>query len=173
MKNELSYQKLLETAKKIGVPTKKVLDIVYFLINSPIKNEDLIRKVGIAKNPLNQIKKHLARYLEPTSKLTVVKNEFKSKFQKIFPKSYKLEESLFSFLKANQSYQELFSFVNLTKKYRPLPLREFDQFYTTEEMVVQRVLLMDFFADIKGKRILFLGDDDFISLPVAFLKKKQ
>lgn len=173
MKVNLLYQKLQEAAKKIGVPTKKVFDMVYFLIDSPIKNEDLIRKVGIARNPLNQIKKHLTYYLKPPSKLTILKNEFKSRFQKIFPKNYQLEESLFSFLKTNQRYQEVYNFINLIKKYRPSPLREFDQFHATEETVVYRVLLMDFFADIEGKRILFLGDDDFTSLSAAFLKKRS
>lgn len=173
MKNNLYYQKLLAAAKKIGIPTKKILDMIYFLVDGSIKNEDLVRKVGIGKNPLNQIKKELAMYLQPASKLTNLKNDFKNEFKKIFSKDYQPEESFFSLLKTSESYQKVHHFINSITKYRPPPLRDFDQFQATEETVALRVALMDFFADIEGKRILFLGDDDFTSLTAAFFKKDK
>jgi len=50
---------------------------------------------------------------------------------------------------------------------RPNPKREFDQFYATSETVAKRVTLFSQKDDLKGRRILFLGDDDLDSLAVA------
>jgi hypothetical protein len=50
---------------------------------------------------------------------------------------------------------------------RSKPKRQFDQFYSTIDTAIKRSALMNSQADIKNKRILFLGDDDFTSIPVS------
>ncbi|MCS7092314.1 MAG: bis-aminopropyl spermidine synthase family protein [Patescibacteria group bacterium] len=55
----------------------------------------------------------------------------------------------------------------------PYPKRNYDQFTATIETTVKRVALLDFLGDVKGKRILFLGDDDFTSVAIANFKLAQ
>jgi S-adenosylmethionine/arginine decarboxylase-like enzyme len=50
---------------------------------------------------------------------------------------------------------------------RPKPKREFDQFLATAETVAKRVTKFEERDDLRGRRILFLGDDDLDSLAVA------
>ena len=50
---------------------------------------------------------------------------------------------------------------------RPKPKREYDQFYATAETVARRVTKFSERDDLRGRRILFLGDDDLDSLAVA------
>lgn len=64
---------------------------------------------------------------------------------------------------------------NLKKLYenyksdRPLPDRNLDQFWATEETVIRRVLALGSIPDISQKKILFLGDDDLTSLAFCYL----
>lgn len=58
-------------------------------------------------------------------------------------------------------------------KQREKANRELDQFYATPETVARRASLMNYFEDIGGKRILFLGDDDLTSFAIASLGKAK
>ncbi len=53
---------------------------------------------------------------------------------------------------------------------RPKPLPWLDQAHGTPETALQRALYMLEKGDIEGRRIMFLGDDDFTSIAVAMLK---
>jgi predicted methyltransferase len=60
--------------------------------------------------------------------------------------------------------------LSLLKKYqssRPLPRRNLDQFYATPETTAKRAALLQQNGDIRGKRLLFLGDDDLVSIAAA------
>lgn len=54
---------------------------------------------------------------------------------------------------------------------RPLPLREFDQIYMKAgDMVVQTALIAQRFA---GRKLVFIGDGDSISLSIAYLVQQK
>ncbi len=53
---------------------------------------------------------------------------------------------------------------------RPKPLPWLDQAHATPETALQRALYMLEKGDVEGRRIIFLGDDDFTSIAVAMLR---
>jgi predicted methyltransferase len=52
---------------------------------------------------------------------------------------------------------------------RPIPKREYDQFYTTEDTQVKRIKLISESHDLEHTSILFLGDDDLTSVCLGIL----
>lgn len=56
---------------------------------------------------------------------------------------------------------------------RPKAIQEYDQGYVAPEITLARVALMDSYGDLKGKRILILGDDDLVSLAIGLTKKAK
>jgi hypothetical protein len=166
MNNDL-YNDLLNSAKSIGLPLKKILDFLYLIKNGDkINNNLLLVQLGVSKNVLNQVKKQLSDLLEPVSQDTQLKNNVISNVQELFNDNYLMENSLWSFLE-DTKYSEN---IKLLKKYspeKPNPKRNYDQFFALPETVAKRAALMDFLGDIKNKKILFLGDDDYTALTVA------
>ncbi len=55
-------------------------------------------------------------------------------------------------------------------KSRPEAVQQFDQGYVTEETTLHRVAFMWARGDLEGKEILFLGDDDLVSIAAALTK---
>ncbi|OGI32637.1 hypothetical protein A2188_00710 [Candidatus Woesebacteria bacterium RIFOXYA1_FULL_43_9] len=162
MITEKRYKHLLKISKKTGLPIKKVSDFLFLIKNgNPIENNDLIRKLGVSRNVMNQVKELLAPILMPASAYTQIKDEALESVKSVFECEYEIESSLLN-LATGISQEEL-----LQK--RLAPLRKYDQFTATSETVVKRAKLMNFLGDVKGKRILFLGDDDFTSILVAGL----
>lgn len=54
------YSEFLEISKQTGVPIKKVLDIFWYLSRvESIENNELVRRVGVSRNALNQVKKSI------------------------------------------------------------------------------------------------------------------
>jgi len=135
------YKKIVEVSKKVGVPVKNILEIFENLNNNPkIDNNILLKKTGIAKNALNQIKKEFEDYLMPASNFTELKSDKAKEVQQLF------------------------------KIKRLPPKRNYDQFIATNKTINKRVRLLDKEADIRDKKILFLGDDDMTSVAVAMLQ---
>lgn len=56
---------------------------------------------------------------------------------------------------------------------RPRPLQKYDQAFVTCETAFARVAIMDHYGDIKGRRILLIGDDDLISIAIGLLGKAK
>jgi len=75
-------------------------------------------------------------------------------------------------LKGGQ-FKETVNLLQNIKKKRPLPKREYDQFTATPETTARRASLLSFFGDVKGKKLLFLGDDDFTSIATASLREAE
>lgn len=63
-------------------------------------------------------------------------------------------------------YDSYRRFVELQRS-RPSPLRQFDQAYVTPEVVFCRVALADSRGDLRGSRVVVLGDDDLTGLALA------
>lgn len=165
-KNSL-YITIFDISKKTGVPVKKIQDMLFALHNlKSVNNNQLIRTTGVSRNALNQIKLYLSKYLKSSSSITEL-NENSEDIKSMFlDQEYAPEEKLFSLLE-DEKYRKNLKFLNTIQKLKPLPLRDFDQFTATIETTAKRASLLNFFADIREKRILFLGDDDFSSIATA------
>ncbi|OGM11032.1 hypothetical protein A2Z22_04175 [Candidatus Woesebacteria bacterium RBG_16_34_12] len=167
MEAELLYKNILKLSFQTGVPVKKILDFLFVLKNGEkIENEELIKKLGLSKNILNYIKKNLYYLLTPTSETTQISKDKLVLVQKLFKENISNEENLLADLEGSD-YKNILEILEKNKKYRLKPLRKYDQFTADLPTVAKRVSLMNFFSDIKGKRILFLGDDDFTSMACA------
>lgn len=172
-KKEKIYAKFLEVSKRTGVPIKKVLDIFWHLTkDGSVENSELLRRVGISKRVLNQVKKALSSYLRPTTRETALRGETVEEVSSLYGSDYLIEEALLSAIEGN-TYTQSIKLLVRYKERRPTPRREYDQFTATIETTAKRVSLLNFLGDVKGKRILFLGDDDFTSVPTADLRSAQ
>lgn len=156
------YSQLLKISKEVGIPVKKILDVLFVLKDGEaVENNELIRRVGISKNVINQVKEMLGSLLQPVSSNTRVKRESLEQINTTLGDNYIPEENLLYF-ECNKTSGSLL-------ERRVIPLREYDQFTATAETVFKRAGLLNFFCDIRGKKILFLGDNDFTSIAVATL----
>ncbi|KKR10777.1 MAG: hypothetical protein UT38_C0007G0032 [Microgenomates group bacterium GW2011_GWA2_39_19] len=135
--NNLNYRKLLDISQNTGLPVKKILDLLFIIKQG--KKDALEEKTGISKNVLSLVLPCLAN------------------IQVEFDANYKTEEELFCVP------GDVVKITSALQKYnRPEPKREYDQFMATLETTAKRVALMNFFEDIRDKRLLFLGDDDLM-----------
>src|SRR3989344_5993346 len=162
--NIIDYNLLLNTSKKIGVPVKKIVDLLTILSDTEIENNQLVIKTGISKNVLNQIKKELQSLFKPTSTVTALSEKGRNDSKNF--KEQKKEEEMWNVLKDNK-YFEITSLFESFQELRPSPKRNLDQFTATIETTVTRGALLNFFGDVRGKNILFLGDDDLTSISTA------
>lgn len=161
------YSDFLKVSKQTGVPMKKILDLFFMLRSGePVENNVLLQRVGVSRNVLGQIKGALSSFLQPVSKNTVLKPEAVKDVQGLYEQSYRVEESLWLPIEDDR-FQETVELIVNCQKFRPVPKREFDQFLATPETTARRASLLNFFGDIRGKRLLFLGDDDLTSLAIA------
>lgn len=168
------YSKFLEVSKQTGVPVKKLLDMFWYLsIGRSINNNELVRKIGVSKNALNQIKKSLSVYLNPSSKETSLKLKTAEKVGELYDNDYLTEENLLAILVNSDIYKQSIELLSRFKDKRPTSKRNYDQFTATVETSARRVALFDFLGDLKGKQVLFLGDDDFTSVVTANTKLTQ
>lgn len=162
---------LLKISKQLGLPVKKVMDMLWVLKSNGIENNQLVRRIGVSRNVINQVKEGLEDLLEPASGETALNDRGRGVVGELFSSSYEPEESMWTFLEGNRQFDKV---VNLLKGYKNLraePKREYDQFTATIETTARRAILLNFFEDIAGKRILFLGDDDFTSVAVSHIGK--
>jgi predicted methyltransferase len=168
------YSILLQISKETGVPVKKIQDMLYILSSGkPVDNTMLIQDLGVSRNALNQVKLLLSKYLKDPSKYTQLNAEGEKEIKNMFFGSgYLTEESLFNLLE-NQQHKENVEFLRSVENLRPNPNREYDQFIATVETVAKRGAILQFMGDIEGKRVLFLGDDDFTSIAIAKYKKAE
>ncbi|MFX0182799.1 MAG: adenosylmethionine decarboxylase [Candidatus Hodarchaeota archaeon] len=75
-----------------------------------------------------------------------------------------------SSIKISKRYLDFFSPVIDYLKQRPPPEYKYDQSRSTPETVLKRTLLMLKNGDVEGKRLVILGDDDGVSMALAFLQ---
>jgi predicted methyltransferase len=168
------YSEFLEVSKRTGVPVKQVLDVFWYLSRSGvIGNNELVQKVGVSRNALNQVKEALSIYLNPPTRETSLKKGVAESLGELYGDSYMIEESLVKILVESDLYRQSVEILTRYKDKRPVPKRDYDQFTATIETTAKRAALLDFFGDVRGKRVLFLGDDDFTSVVIANIKSAQ
>ncbi|MHA1829441.1 MAG: bis-aminopropyl spermidine synthase family protein [Candidatus Heimdallarchaeaceae archaeon] len=169
MSDKNMRERLNQISRETGVPTKKVLDLLFVLRSGEaIENNELVQKIGVSRNALNQVKEMLTSVLEPVSKKTQLDPGRTQEVQAIFKAGYKLEEALWAVLEDN-NYRQTVELLKTISSKRPSPERRYDQFTATIETTARRASLLQFFGDVEDKRLLFLGDDDFTSVAVANL----
>lgn len=167
------YSKLLKVSKETGVPVKKVLDVFFVLsTGEAIDNNELVQKVGVSKNALNQVKKSLSSFFESASQKTQLNAKGLNNTKKMYQREFINEEKLWSILEGRQ-FTKAVSLLQSIKEKQPVPKREYDQFTATIETTAKRASLMSFFGDVKNKKLLFLGDDDFTSIATASLGEAE
>lgn len=166
------WSKFLDISKQTGIPLKKVGDFFFVLKKEgALENNLLLTKIGVSKNALSQIKELSQDLLLPTGPKTSLTSEALSAIDSVFNSDYEVEEKMFKFLE-NDSFKEIKEFFE-ARIHRPSPKREYDQFTATVETVAKRAALLDFFTDIKGKRIALVGDDDFTSVALALANQPE
>lgn len=166
------YEKLLQVSREVGLPLRKILDMFSWLKDAgSVENNELLRNLGVSRNVLNQVKEGLSSFFEPPSLVTALSSQGKSNVEKISRFLGMKEELILNF--DNQKIEQIIKLLERYKGERPISERKFDQFTATLETTARRACLMEFFADIREKRILFLGDDDFTSLGVASFRSAQ
>lgn len=150
-----------------GIPRKKIYDFLFYLkTGDAVDNNELLRRVGVSRKALNTIKKQLSFILEPSSALTRLRKPFVEKVVGLLGDDYRNEETIWTFLE-DEDYERTVGLLGRYSKLRPIPQRNYDQFSATDETSARRASLMNFFDDLRGKRLLFLGDDDLTSVAVA------
>lgn len=160
-------ERLNQISKDSGIPTKKVLDLLFALRGGEgVENNELVQKIGVSRSALNQIKKMLASVLKPVSKNTQLDTSQVNEVEAIFDADYKPEESIWLVLE-DKNYKQTVELLKTVADKRPAPERRYDQFTATIETTARRASLLRFFGDIQDKRLLFIGDDDFTSVATA------
>lgn len=130
---------------KFGVPFEGVFDLFLTLgANAQIESRDLTTFCGLSIQALNQIKSEYPEYFQPVAQVTAL-----TKAGMDVAKGLAITKD-----PANVDY---------LKDVRPEPNRDYDQFTATLKTVKRRAETLDMMGDVHGKRILFLGDDDFTS----------
>ncbi len=171
---EKMYSEFLEVSKQTGVPIKKVLDVFWYLSRGEaIENNELLQKVGVSRNALNQVKKALSVYLKPSTRETSLRKGVAGRLGELYGDTYLIEESLLKTLVESDLYRQSAELLSRYKDKRPSPKRNYDQFTATVETTAKRVALLDFLGDVRGKRVLFLGDDDFTSVVTSNMRLAQ
>jgi len=163
--NQLKTDDLIRLAEKTGLKPAELKKVLLILAQEgPIENNQLVRKTGLAKSILKDLKQNLAFLLEKPSRSTALTQSGKKAIENLVAESPKsLEEVSRQFKKILRRYQ----------KERPLPKRKLDQFWATEETVVKRVSLMLEQGDLEGRNLLFLGDSDLTSLAAALTSQAR
>lgn len=165
----MTYEDIIEASKILGIPVNKILEVFYLLRNSEvIDNYHLIRTTGISRNVLNLLKKTFSFMFNPTSAHTSLTKTASYSLNEILDSQYQSESTILDFL--DKELNHINDLVKVPLFERPTALREFDQFTATIETTKKRTAILNFFCDIKGKKILFIGDDDLTSIFVASLR---
>jgi predicted methyltransferase len=167
------YEKIIDAEKISGVPAKKILDFLFYLKDgNKVDNTVILEKTGVSKSALIQIEKLLSFLLFPASKNTQLRSNLTNDVSNLFDNYYQTEENILSIFSDDRFEKMYKTFSSLTYKKIP-PERRYDQFNATSETSVKRSFLLNYFGDIKGKRILFLGDDDYTSVATSLFEQAK
>ncbi len=148
-------------AKKVGLKPAQVEGLIYLLFQ-PVSNRDLLITTGLAKSILDDFRLGISDYLLPSSDKTIFNERGKRWAEEINPQPFNWQVS--SFGEIPQSLNNIFEhFENRRLKAN----RKLDQFRATRETVWRRAALMGERGDLRGRRLLFLGDADWVCLAAA------
>lgn len=156
MKQTNLYRKLLEISAKYGISVSDLISFFEVLSNGQVKNAELTTKTGLSKVLLANIKKDLTIFLLPVSQFTGLNEHGLNAYNELQTQ-------------INIDYADLEAELDEIIAERPDQSREYDQFHATKETVLKRVKQLNENHDLRGKDIVFLGDDDFTSVAISLL----
>ena len=166
--NKSQFQaRISKTSKKTGLPIGKIYDFLYYLKAGPVENNTLLVNLGIARNALNSLKSELTGWLDPASHYTSLNPTGIAVANDVLSPNHLTSESMWNFLRDTPAYTDALDLLRKYSHLRVKPKRQYDQFTATVETTALRSALLDFQGDIRGQRLLFLGDDDFTSVCIA------
>ena len=154
-----------DIVKNLGLKPAQIEGLIYLLLQGPIDNQNLIRRTGLPKSILVDFKKAIASFLAKPSSMTALNKKGQTLFRELSPQPFDWQP--YWVKKYPQALEKVF------EKYsdqRPKTKRNWDQFCATKETVFERALLLKSRGDISDRRLLFIGDADLTSIPVAILR---
>jgi S-adenosylmethionine decarboxylase proenzyme len=137
-----------------------------------VSNKNLARIVKIPVPVLSAVRSELvkAEFLKTKSLFSSQAIEWiQSKLNLKYTQKFFAEFISTSTLSLTQNYLDYFDPVIKYLDTRPSPEYKYDQSRSTSDTVIKRALLMLKNGDVEGKRIVILGDDDGVSIALAFL----
>ncbi|UCG02229.1 MAG: adenosylmethionine decarboxylase [Candidatus Heimdallarchaeota archaeon] len=152
---------------------ERIVVEIYRYQNQKMTNKELSRNVRIPVPVLSAVRGELlgVGFLKTKSILSPaaiewIHKKLGLKYSSEFFQDF-ISDSTFSISKRYiDFFKPVIDYLNL----RPHPEYKYDQSRSTSESVIKRALLMLKNGDVEGKRIAILGDDDGVSLALAFLK---
>ena len=152
-----------EYCKKTGISTKNIVRL-FAGLGEPVASTKLTENSYISKNALALFKKEFATLLMPTFNKLVLNDHHKN----IASLARKLiaDSEMTDVTKIGLSDEIL----DLIMASRLDPERSYDQFSCTRETLQKRVQTFINQFDLHGKKILLIGDDDFLSIALAVTK---
>ncbi|MHA1971598.1 MAG: adenosylmethionine decarboxylase [Candidatus Hodarchaeales archaeon] len=171
-KPESFYQEIASRASLIeGIKgVEKVVITLYRYKDKKISNKELSRIVKLPVPVLSAVRGELRKtgFLNEENRLSDegldwLEKEAGLKFSSDFFSSFTLNYGL------NKEYLDFFKPVIKYLELRPGPDYELDQSRSTPKTVLKRALIMLRNGDVEGKRIVLLGDDDGLSIALAYL----
>ncbi|MHA2306160.1 MAG: bis-aminopropyl spermidine synthase family protein, partial [Candidatus Hodarchaeales archaeon] len=136
-------------------------------------NKNLARIVRIPVPVLSAVRSELvkANFLKTKSLLSFQAIEWiHSELKLKFTQDFFVDFISASTLNISPNYLDFFDPVIKYLDSRPSPEYKYDQSRSTSDTVIKRALLMLKNGDVEGKRIVVLGDDDGVSIAIAFLR---
>ncbi len=138
-----------------------------------VNNKELARIVGIPVPVLSAVRGELLKngFLETKSKFSQSAIKWiEQKLGLCYSIDFFDEFNAYPSSTLAQKYLDFFTPVIEFLNKRPPPEYKFDQSRGTIETVLRRALLMLQNGDIEGKKIVILGDDDGVSIALAFFR---
>ena len=164
---------LIAERAQLAEGTEGVRSILLIMYRFPsLKNKILSQKTGIAIPTLAAVRGELVKAG------IIEKRNFLGKKGRKWVKSHLSLEFDYDPLPENfdstiQELSEEFSYLNGIKNYienRPTPEFALDQSHADFSTVIKKTLYLLKKGDIEGRKLIFLGDDDLISLAVGLTK---
>jgi len=158
-------------AKRVGLKVsdlRRVLWVIYY--EEPIKNNELVRRTGIPKSILRDVKRELRFLLKPPSQYVALTDEGRKclgDYISSLDLTLPIDKNLWDI--DLSKYSDLVVLLQSHENIRPVPNRNLDQFRATIETTIKRADFMLKMGDIEGQDILFMGDNDLTSIAVAWL----
>lgn len=151
---------------------ERIIRELYRFQEKKIGNKELSRIVQIPVPVLSAVRSELLKegFLKTKSLLSSEALKWiRGEMGLLYRIDFLQEFSSLSTLQVSEKYLDFFAPVIEFLNKRPPPEYKYDQSRSTPETVLKRALLMLKNGDVEGKRITILGDDDGVTMALAFL----
>ncbi|MDO8592038.1 MAG: bis-aminopropyl spermidine synthase family protein [bacterium] len=165
MSELINDQALEERANKLELRQADILAFLQIVSEKGmIKNQELVMLTGLPKTHLGRLLNSYASILEPPSENVVLKTDVSEVLEAYLKDAPESRAEL-------ELYESMISLLDNYRDDRPEPNRHYDQFTATLDTSVRRALRMRQEGDLRGRDVLFLGDNDLTSVTTALLRE--